>query len=220
VTNPKTQLEINGILSIINFIVALTACFFIDNFGRRPLFLFSTAGMCASFVAWTICAEQFQKNGTKGASTAEIVFIFVYYCFYNCAWSGLLVGYAVEILPFRIRAKGLTLMFLAVDLALFFNSYVNPVALTALTWRYYIVYDVWLFVELLVVYFFFVETKNTSLEEIVKYFDGDAALLGGDVATEKGRQLLVEEGLVVDTKLPLAEHHEVTGPAGGAQKTL
>jgi uncharacterized membrane-anchored protein YitT (DUF2179 family) len=50
VTNQKTQLEINGILMIINFVTAVTACFFIDQFSRRPLFLFSTAGMCGTFV--------------------------------------------------------------------------------------------------------------------------------------------------------------------------
>jgi len=39
VTDPKLRLEINGILNIINFLTALTMCFFIDKFGRRPLFL-------------------------------------------------------------------------------------------------------------------------------------------------------------------------------------
>ncbi len=48
-------------------------------------------------------------------------------------------------------------MFLAVDLALFFNSYVNPVALKALNWKYYIVYSVWLAFETFVVWFFFVD---------------------------------------------------------------
>jgi hypothetical protein len=89
----------------------------------------------------------------------------------------------------------MTLLFFCVDAALFFNSYVNPVALSDLNWKYYIVYDVWLAVELTVVYFFFIETRNTPLEEIVKYFDGDAAILGGDLATEKSRHFLVEEGI-------------------------
>jgi hypothetical protein len=84
-------------------------------------------------------------------------------------------------------------MFLAVDLALFFNSYVNPIALAALKWKYYIVYDAWLAIEFLVVYLFYIETRNTPLEEIVKHFDGDQALLGGDLATPKARILLVEE---------------------------
>lgn len=81
-------------------------------------------------------------------------------------------------------------MWLAIDLSLFFNSYVNPVALGKLQWKYYIVYDVWLAFELFIVWWFYIETSNTPLEEIVKHFDGDTALLGGAVATEKSRQLV------------------------------
>lgn len=103
-------------------------------------------------------------------------------------------------------------MFLFIDLALFFNSYVNPVALDALNWKYYIVYDVWLFIELVVVYFFYIETRNTPLEEIVKYFDGDAALLGGDLATEKARQILAEEG-VSGHGIAVGKHGATTGTA-------
>ncbi len=107
------------------------------------------------------------------------------------------------------------MMFLAIDLALFFNSYVNPVALNALNWKYYIVYDCWLAFELFVVWYFYVETRNTALEEIVKYFDGETALLGGDVATEKGRVLLQEEGLAIhdEGKRVGVQHQEVNTPS-------
>lgn len=105
VTSDKLVLEINGILMIINFITALGMCFVIDKFGRRPLFIFATGGMCASFVFWTICAAQYVQTKVTSAANAEIAFIFIYYVFYNCAWSGLLVGYAVEILPYKLRAK-------------------------------------------------------------------------------------------------------------------
>jgi hypothetical protein len=37
----------------------------------------------------------------------------------------------------------------------------------------YIVYDVWLLVELVVVYFLFVETSGASLEEIAVIIDGE-----------------------------------------------
>lgn len=47
----------------------------------------------------------------------------------------------------------MAVMFLFVNLALFFNNYVNPVALADISWKYYIVYCCWLFVELVVVYF-------------------------------------------------------------------
>ena len=55
------------------------------------------------------------------------------------AWPGLTVSYTVEILPYRIRAKGLTLCFVFTSLAGVFNQYVNPVALKALGWKYYLV---------------------------------------------------------------------------------
>lgn len=47
----------------------------------------------------------------------------------------------------------MAVMFFFVNAALFFNSYVNPVALGDISWKYYIVYDIWLFVELIFVYF-------------------------------------------------------------------
>ncbi|OBT71201.1 hypothetical protein VF21_09985 [Pseudogymnoascus sp. 05NY08] len=188
------QLEINGILNIVNFCVALFMCFWIDKLGRRLLFLTATGGMLGAFIIWTatasIVARTDKEHPNTMAANAEIAFIFIFYCFYNMAWSGLLVGYAVEILPYSIRAKGMTVMWLAIDLSLFFNSYVNPVALGKLAWKYYIVYDVWLAFELFVVWMFYIETSNTALEEIVRHFDGDSALLGGGAATEKGRQLV------------------------------
>lgn len=114
--------------------------FFVDKIGRRPLFLISTAGMCISFVIWTVLSERFSATQVKANGSAVVAMIFLYYTFYNIAWSGLLVSYTVEILPYSIRAKGMCYMFAMVDVALFFNTYVNPIALEKIAWRYYIVY--------------------------------------------------------------------------------
>jgi hypothetical protein len=126
--------------------------------------------------------------------------IFLFYQFYSLAWSGLLVGYTVEILPYNMRAKGMTILFISVSLALFFNQYINPIALAAIHWKYYIVFVsllwkalrrrltvecVWLAFELVVVNNYYIETRNTSLEEIVKYFDGEDAIVGGGAASKK-----------------------------------
>ncbi|KAL3465005.1 major facilitator superfamily domain-containing protein [Aspergillus heterothallicus] len=190
-TDPVEQNLINGCLHIMNFIVALTMCFFVDKIGRRKLFLISTAGMLVEFVVWTICSARYDTAGNTTAANSVIAMIYVYYLFYNIAWSGLLVGYTVEILPYSLRAKGMTVMWFCIDAALFFNQYVNPIALDDLGWKYYIFYCVLLAVELAVVWFFYIETRNTPLEEIAKYFDGDAAMVGGAGAMEKARDLSV-----------------------------
>ncbi|PPJ59036.1 hypothetical protein CBER1_01670 [Cercospora berteroae] len=194
ITDGDTQLVINGCLQIMNLIVAIGQCFVVDLVGRRTLFLVSTSGMLVAFTIWTACAGTFANTGAQGAGNTVIAMVFLYYVFYNLAWSGMLVSYSAEILPYNIRAKGMTLMFLMVDVALFFNQYVNPVALGDIGWKYYIVYCAWLAIELVVVYFFYIETRYTPLEEIAKHFDGDAAVVGGAATTEKGRILAAEMG--------------------------
>lgn len=59
--------------------------------------------------------------------------------------------------------------------AVFFNQYVNPIAMGAIGWKYYICYCCFLGFELYFIYFWVVETRYVPMEEIAKYFDGDNA---------------------------------------------
>jgi hypothetical protein len=130
----------------------------------------------------------YDQTHVQAAGNAVIAMLVLYGFSYSMAWTGLLVAYAVEIVPYALRAKGLAIMFFCVNVALFFNNYVNPIALKAIRWKYYIVYDVWLLVELVTVYLFYVETRGPTLEEMAKIFDGDTAAVGNvdlDIIREK-----------------------------------
>lgn len=95
------------------------------------------------------------------------------------------MSYTVEILPYKIRAKGLTLCFIFTSLAGIFNQWVNPVGIEALGWKFYLVYVVVLVLECLAIYFLYVETKGPTLEEIATLFDGnDANVVGMDRALD------------------------------------
>lgn len=52
------------------------------------------------------------------------------------------------------------------------GRYVNPIALNALGWKYYLVYVCWLAFEAVFVFIFVIETKNRTLEETAALFDG------------------------------------------------
>ncbi|KAJ5261419.1 hypothetical protein N7478_012014 [Penicillium angulare] len=198
ITNSNTQLTINLILSAVNVVSATGICFWVDYFGRRKLFLFSSCSMLLCYIATTIALARFDadKPSTNNAAAhAVIAFIFLYYISYNIGYSGLLVSYSSEILPYRLRAKGLTIMFFCVDMSLWFNQYVNPIALGDIEWKYYIVYCVFLVFEIFVVWKYYIETKGIPLEEIVKKFDGEGAVLGGAAASEKIQQL-TDQGAV------------------------
>lgn len=98
--------------------------------------------------------------------------LFLFYGSYAIAYTPLSIAYPVEILPFHLRAKGLSLCLTVVFAAGFFNQYVNPIAFTALAWEFYFVYIGCLVVFLFLIYFLFPETKGRTLEEIAVVFDG------------------------------------------------
>lgn len=175
ITDPTIQLLINGILQIWNLFWALLAAFLCDKIGRRKLFLTSVVGMLIFFIFQTVCSALFAQNGNTNAAHAVIAFIFLFYASYDIAFSPLIVLYTVEILPFSIRAKGLTIFNFSISLSLIFNQYVNPIALANISWKYYIVYCCWLLFELAFCYMYVIETKNRSLEETAAMFDGDEA---------------------------------------------
>jgi MFS family permease len=190
ITNSNDQLILNGCLTIFNMCIATGMAFTVDKFGRRPLYLTATFGMCLAMTGWTIASQQHQVHGDKVSGRAVIALIFVFMFFYNLAWSGLLIGYVVEISPFYLRSRYLTVMLLSVAGGLFFSNYVNPVALERIQWKYYLIYIIWLAFQSIVVYFFYIETKGHTLETIAICFDGDDAKVGGHGGTTKARELL------------------------------
>ena len=123
----------------------------------------------------------------------------------SLAFTPLIVSYTVEILPYSLRAKGFNIFNVAISLSLIFNQYVNPIALDALAWKYYIVYCCWLAFEFVFCYFFVVETQNLTLEETAALFDGhDAAvqpetIAVGDVREDNRADVKADE-VMVDEK--------------------
>ncbi|KAL4942374.1 hypothetical protein BDV06DRAFT_235466 [Aspergillus oleicola] len=178
ITGSIDQAKINGGLTIWCLVVSLAAAFLVDRFGRKTLFLFAGVGMLISFSIWTACSAVYNKTGSEPAGRAVLAMIFLFYGTAGAAWPGLTVAYTVEILPFNIRAKGLTLCTCVAALAGIYNQYVNPLGLEALGWKFYFVYVAILVIECLVIYFYFVETRGPTLEEIAVLFDGHDAPAG------------------------------------------
>ncbi|KIK54176.1 hypothetical protein GYMLUDRAFT_48970 [Collybiopsis luxurians FD-317 M1] len=182
IKDATTQLLINGILAIWNLFCALIASSLVEKLGRRFMFLCSSIGMLVWFTSQTIAFAQFQINGQPAAAHSVIAFIFLFYAFYDIAYTPLIVMYTVEILPYPLRAKGFTIFNFTISLALIFNQYVNPIALGHITWKYYIVYCCWIAFECVFVYLYVVETKGLTLEETAAIFDGEGAtneMIGG-----------------------------------------
>lgn len=111
----------------------------------------------------------------KAAGSASVAMLFLFYGSYALAYTPLSIAYPVEILPYHLRAKGLSLCLTVVFGAGFFNQYVNPIAFEALAWKFYFVYVGCLAAFFVIIYILFPETKGRTLEEIAVVFDGPAA---------------------------------------------
>jgi MFS family permease len=83
ITSP-TQIEaLNGGLAIYNLFVSSFACLYVEEIGRRVLWLTSTIGMLVSYIVITGLSAGFAENGSKALGTAVIPMLFIFYGFYE-----------------------------------------------------------------------------------------------------------------------------------------
>ncbi|PYH68538.1 sugar transporter [Aspergillus vadensis CBS 113365] len=172
ITTVRDQTLISACLQMWDLIFAVLGAFLIDNFGRRRMFLSSAGIMFVSYVLVTALSGSFQTTNNAATGGAVIPFLFIYFSGYCIALTPFLTSYPCEIWPYRLRSRGLTVTWVATIIGMFFNTFVNPIALDAIGWRYYIVFIVVLVLFAVTAFFFYPETKGYSLEQVAVIFDG------------------------------------------------
>jgi len=144
-----------------------------SRFKRRTIYLICTSSMLAVFTAWTIASARYNLTGSQASSRAVIAFIFLYSPCYNIAYNALTYTFLVELFPFEVRAKGLSVFQWFSRAAGFFNQFVNPIGIANAGWKYYISYCIFLLFEVIFVYFLFPETHGRTLEELAFLYEDD-----------------------------------------------
>ncbi|KAF3015800.1 hypothetical protein E8E15_006749 [Penicillium rubens] len=147
--------------------LALTA----PRFKRRPMYLTCASALLCVYIAWTISMERFLATKAQSAAIATIFFIFAYSPAYNLGYNALTYTYLVELFPYMGRSRGLSWFQFYGRGANFFATYVNPIGLARIAWKWLLVYCCWLLFELVFIYFFFPETAGRTLEELSFLFE-------------------------------------------------
>lgn len=190
ITEQNQKLALTTGKSILDLTVAVSAALTVDYFGRRPLFLTAITGIVGAFACWTITGAIYENSENEAgeaqnaaAGYAQLVFIWIFGIFYSIGFSGLLVAYALEVLPFHLRAKGMMILNITIQSFLALGNQTNKLAWENLPnhWNFMLFYTLWDLVLLVFVYFFYVETKGPTLEEIARIFDGDRAVVHIDL---------------------------------------
>ncbi|KAF2788959.1 MFS general substrate transporter [Melanomma pulvis-pyrius CBS 109.77] len=162
VTKQKLNLA-NSCWSLVNgFIISIV----VTRFRRRTLYLTCTCALLCCYTAWYISIHHNQF-----ASIANVFFIFTYSPCYNIGYNALTYTYMVELWPFMERSRRISVFRLFSRPAGFFTTFVNPIGLKNIGWKWLIAYCCWLFFEITFVYFIFPETSNRTLEELAFLFE-------------------------------------------------
>ncbi|CAL5873688.1 uncharacterized protein PFLUO_LOCUS7970 [Penicillium psychrofluorescens] len=198
VTNPKIQLVINACLSVWSFLSATVFATLVDRAGRRRLFLGGMGGMGIAYILWTICSAINEERDFKdrGFAAAVLLMIFIFNACYHM-FSPVSPTYIMEVVQYSLRAKASMLYQLSGGLAGLYNSFANPVAMDAISWRYYIVWCCVIGVHLTIIYFFFPETKGKGLEEVAEIFDGPDALAGVNAMKSMGLDVNADKAVAI-----------------------
>ncbi|KAJ5834959.1 hypothetical protein N7447_000985 [Penicillium robsamsonii] len=176
ITKAADQAAVNVSLNGWNFLLAAAGALASERYGRRILWLISTGAMIVFLSMSTLAAGLFAERNLPAAGIAVVPLLFLFFGAYDIAYAPLFISYPAEILPFQLRAKGIAVTLSVDAVACFFNQYVNPVAFTAIAWKYYCVFLGCLVVFLGLIYFLFPETKGRSLEEVAMIFDKEDEL--------------------------------------------
>ncbi|KAL4820353.1 general substrate transporter [Aspergillus spinulosporus] len=198
ITDPKTQLIINACLSVWGFLTAAVFATLVDRAGRRRLFLSGMGSMGIAYIIWTICSALNEKHNfeDKGYAGGVLAMIFVFSAAYHMC-SPVAPTYIMEVVPFSLRSKAAMMYQLTGNLAGLYNSFANPVAMDAISWRYYIVWCVVIGVNFTLIFLFFPETKGKGLEEVAEIFDGPDALAGKNAMREMGLDVNADKAVAV-----------------------
>ncbi|KAK4033252.1 general substrate transporter [Parachaetomium inaequale] len=184
------SLLLAGFNGVAYFLSSLIPIWVIDRLGRRKLMLFAVAGQsaCMAILAGTV------SEGSHAAGIVAIVMLFLFNFFFAVGLLAIPWLLPAEYAPLAIRTKAAALATASNWIFTFLVVEITPVSIASIQWRTYIYFSVFNFCFIPLIYFFYPETQNLSLEQIDKLFTGDKVMLHwtqsmgsiGDAANRSG----------------------------------
>ncbi|WRT70418.1 uncharacterized protein IL334_007416 [Kwoniella shivajii] len=145
-----------------------------DMIGRRTKLWVGSIVLACLFAAVTGFSSQFATGATHISHTlsnAGVAFIFLFGCAYSFIYTPLTATYCAEVLANHTRAKGMGIHVIMSNCANLYNTYVTAIALDSIGWKYYILFVALNLFYSVMWFFFGIETRGRTLEELDAVFD-------------------------------------------------
>ncbi|OHF04207.1 hypothetical protein CORC01_00546 [Colletotrichum orchidophilum] len=128
------------------------------------------------------CSQSERTHNLARCGYLQITFIWLFSLSYQIAWTRVVAAYALEIMPHSLRVKAGVMSMIGFKGLVFLGSYTNPIARD----NFIAAGHDWVLA-------IFYTTKNLTLEEVAKVFDGDEAKVAR-MDIEDVKYQLVEDG--------------------------
>jgi sugar porter (SP) family MFS transporter len=163
----RLALIISAVYSHALMIWATTSMLVIDSFGRKNLLLAGAAGQSIAFFMIAIGI----RVGSYSMSIFTIVFIFVYNFFFGISFLSIPWLYPAEINSQAMRNVGTSISTATNWIFVYVVVLVTPLGISNLSWRFYLMFGFFNIAMLPVLWLFYVETSQLSLEQIDRLFE-------------------------------------------------
>jgi hypothetical protein len=159
-------------LNACSLVVSIAGSFYTDRYGVKSAGMLSTFGSSISLFILGALTRYYSYNSDAAGVWASVFCIFLFAASYAFGWIPILFLLPAEMLYFRIRARGMSMFSLVVCLTGIWGNFAFPSALEALGWRLWIINGAWNLLFLGFMWYYWVEIKGKTLEEIDALFDG------------------------------------------------
>lgn len=173
----KLQIDLSGVLNIIQMIATCSAFFLLDRVGRKPPLIFGSIGnACSHFiVAGLIGKYQGKWDDHPAAAWTGVAFILYFMFSFGIGWSPVPWAIPAEISATSRRAKTVGLSVIANWLFNFIIGLITPPMIASIKYGTFIFFGAFSFMSLFWTIFFCPETKGKTLEDMDILFHTNAA---------------------------------------------
>ncbi|RAK96514.1 sugar porter family MFS transporter [Aspergillus ibericus CBS 121593] len=158
------------ILGAVNFVSTFGGLYTVENFGRRKslivgaLWLFLCFMIFASIGHFVLDVDDPEKTPAPGKGMIFLACIYI--AGYAMTWAPMVWTITAELYPSKYRAQGMALAVAANWLWNFLIGFFTPFITSAIDFAYGYVFAGCMFVAAFVVYFFVIEGRGRTLEEL------------------------------------------------------
>ncbi|KAJ1945958.1 hypothetical protein FBU59_002161 [Linderina macrospora] len=182
-SSDNASLLAQGINGVINMLATIPAILWIDRWGRRKTLMIGSLMCGATYFVQAVATGATQNKETlsdgsvdlhlpKGVSYLVIAMVYLFVISFAASWGPCGWIYPAEIFPMHIRSRASSIATASNWLFNFIVGLVAPILIKKITWGLDLIFAIIMFLAIFIIYIFFPETKNRSLEEMEVIFTG------------------------------------------------